>query len=227
MTATGSKSSTDAEIYQRQGFGARLGLRGRIGLLIVDFVVGFKDPSAFGGKDIAAAIDATTKVLTEARRRHWPVAHTRIVFADDASDANVFCLKVPTLRGLTENAATSAIVPELAPGVGELVVRKTLPSAFFNTGLCSWLVQRQVETLLIAGATTSGCVRASVVDAMSCGFRPIVLVDCVGDRSSAPHEASLFDMQQKYADVMPFSEVVADLAADSAQSTLQVHFSST
>lgn len=204
-------SANDEQRYKRQGFGAALGVSGRIGLLIVDFVRGFADPDAFGGGNIPEAIAATVPVLAEARRRGWPVAHTRIVFADDAGDHNIFAAKVPTLLALTETAAGSAIVPELTPVEGELVVRKTVPSAFFETGLRSWLTQRGVETLLIAGTTTSGCVRASVIDAMSCGFKPVVLEDCVGDRALGPHESNLFDMGQKNADVLRFAEVVAQL----------------
>jgi maleamate amidohydrolase len=204
--------ANDEQRYKRQGFGAALGVSGRIGLLIVDFVVGFADPDAFGGGNIREAIAATVPVLAEARRRGWPVAHTRIVFADDAGDHNIFAAKVPTLLALTETAAGSAIVPELTPVEGELVVRKTVPSAFFETGLRSWLTQRGVETLLIAGTTTSGCVRASVIDAMSCGFKPVVLEDCVGDRALGPHESNLFDMGQKNADVLRFAEVLAQLS---------------
>ncbi len=88
-------------------------------------------------------------------------------------------------------------------------MRKTVPSAFFGTQLAPWLTQRAVQTLLVAGAVTSGCVRASVVDAMSFGFRPFVLSDCVGDRAIGPHEANLFDMQQKYAAVMPLADALA------------------
>ncbi|MFT4432907.1 isochorismatase family protein [Caballeronia sp. 15715] len=204
--------ANDEQRYKRQGFGAALGVSGRIGLLIVDFVVGFADPDAFGGGNIREAIAATVPVLAEARRRGWPVAHTRIVFADDAGDHNIFAAKVPTLLALTETAAGSAIVPELTPVEGELVVRKTVPSAFFETGLRSWLTQRGVETLLIAGTTTSGCVRASVIDAMSCGFKPVVLEDCVGDRALGPHESNLFDMGQKNADVLRFAGVLAQLS---------------
>jgi len=204
-------SANDEQRYQRQGFGAPLGVSGRIGLLIVDFVGGFADPDAFGGGNIPEAIAATVPVLGEARRRGWPVAHTRIVFADDAGDHNIFAAKVPTLLALTETAAGSAIVPELTPVEGELVVRKTVPSAFFETGLRSWLTQRGVQTLLIAGTTTSGCIRASVIDAMSCGFKPVVLEDCVGDRAMGPHESNLFDMGQKNADVLRFAEVLAQL----------------
>jgi maleamate amidohydrolase len=202
----------DEKVYERQGFGAGLGIKGNIGLLIVDFVNGFADPAIFGGGNIPEAIATTTRVLDEARRRKWPVAHSRIVYADNGSDATIFSTKVPGMQTLKEDAAISHIVPELTPAEGELVVRKTVPSAFFGTGLTSWLVQHRVETLLGAGATTSGCVRASVVDAMSWGFRPIVLSDCVGDRAITPHEANLFDMGQKYADVRTFDDFMNELA---------------
>ncbi|MNV92328.1 Maleamate amidohydrolase [compost metagenome] len=109
---------------------------------------------------------------------------------------------------LKETHPNSAIVPQLTPAAGELVVRKTVPSAFFGTGLAAWLSQRGVQTLLVAGAVTSGCVRASVVDAMQYGFRPLVVSDCVGDRAIGPHEANLFDMRQKYATVLTREEAV-------------------
>ncbi|CAO3381553.1 isochorismatase family protein [Azospirillum argentinense] len=202
-------SVTEQAVYERQGFGRSLGIQGRIGLLIVDFVNGFADPAVFGGGNIAPAIARTAQVLEKARAMGWAVAHSRIVYAEDGSDGNVFSIKVPGMQTLTEHAAISAIVPELTPVPGELVVRKTVPSAFFGTGLAPWLTQRGVETLLIAGATTSGCVRASVVDAMCHGFRPVVMADCVGDRALAPHEANLFDIGQKYGDVVPAERILA------------------
>ena len=202
-------STAEQEVYQRQGFGCDLGIQGPIGLLIVDFVNGFADPAVFGGGNIAPAIARTAQVLEKARSRGWKVAHSRIVYADDGSDGNVFSIKIPGMQTLTEHASISAIVPELAPVPGELVVRKNVPSAFFGTGLAPWLTQRGVETLLIAGATTSGCVRASVVDAMCHGFRPVVMADCVGDRAIGPHDASLFDIAQKYGDVVPAERVLA------------------
>ena len=121
---------------------------------------------------------------------------------------HIFSLKVPAMLTLKEQEHRSAIVPELTPAAGELVVRKTVPSAFFGTPLAQWLTQRGVQTLVVAGAVTSGCVRASVVDAMSWGFRPVVLSDCVGDRAIAPHDASIFDMGQKYAAVMTRDEAL-------------------
>lgn len=203
-------------VYARQGFGAALGITGRIGLLLVDFVNGFADPAAFGGGNIPQAIAASRGMLDHARKAGWPVAHSRIVYADDDGDGTVFSLKVPGMASLKEHDAASAIVPELAPVAGELVVRKTVPSAFFGTGLAPWLAMRGVQTLMIGGCTTSGCVRASVVDAMSHGFRPVVLADCVGDRALGPHEANLFDMAQKYADVRSSADVRAALAAKPA-----------
>jgi len=192
----------DSAVYQRQGFGVGLGVQPPLGLLLIDFVNGFADPAAFGGGNIAAAIERSVQLLALARQRSWPVAHSRIVYADDDSDANVFSAKVPSMLGLKEHLPASAIVAQLAPRAGELVVRKNVPSAFFGTSLAPWLTQQGVKTLLVAGCVTSGCVRASVVDAMCWGFRPVVIADCVGDRALAPHEASLFDMQQKYADVI-------------------------
>lgn len=198
----------EAGVYRDQGFGTPLPVKGNIGLLIIDFVAGFADPAVFGGGNIRPAIDRTVDAVALARRNGWPVAHSRIVYADDGSDDNVFSLKVPGMASLTEDHPNSAIVAELTPQKGELVVRKTVPSAFFGTHLAPWLTERAVQTLLVAGAVTSGCVRASVVDAMSYGFRPLVLSDCVGDRAIAPHEANLFDMQQKYAAVMPLADAI-------------------
>lgn len=196
---------TEASVYSRQGFGAALALSPPFGLLFIDFVNGFADPDVFGGGNIPSAIARSVDLLAFARERGWPVAHSRIVYSDDGADANIFSEKVPGMARLTEHVPESQIVAELSPVSGEYVVRKTVPSAFFGTSLAPWLTQRGVSTLVVAGCVTSGCVRASVVDAMCHGFRPLVVEDCVGDRAMAPHEASLFDMAQKYAEVRPFA----------------------
>ncbi|MGB3072217.1 MAG: N-carbamoylsarcosine amidohydrolase [Ottowia sp.] len=203
----------ESQVYQQQGFGAGLGVQPPVGLLIVDFVNGFADPGTFGGGNIPGAIDRTVGLLAVARERGWPVAHSRIVYADDDSDANIFSAKVPGMLSLKEHSPASAIVDALAPAADERVVRKNVPSAFFATDLAPWLTQRGVRTLLVAGCVTSGCVRASVVDAMCWGFRPVVVEDCVGDRAIGPHEASLFDMRQKYADVMSLQALLGQLPA--------------
>jgi maleamate amidohydrolase len=116
---------------------------------------------------------------------------------------------------LTETHPAGQVVPELAPRAGEYMVRKTQASAFFGTGLGPWLVQQGVDTLIVTGCTTSGCVRATVVDSISHNFRTIVARDCVGDRALGPHEANLFDMGQKYADLMERDEIIAAISARS------------
>lgn len=194
--------SFDQDIYQKQGFGNAVAPMAPYGLLIIDFVNGFADPLTFGGGNIGPAIECTRGLLAQARQRQWPIVHTRVVYQDDGADANIFALKVPPILALREVASESQIVPQLQPVAGELVLRKTSPSAFFGTSLAAWLSLRGIRTLLIAGCTTSGCVRASVVDAMCHGFRPLVVTDCVGDRSLQAHEANLFDMNQKYATLM-------------------------
>ncbi|EJJ26698.1 isochorismatase family protein [Rhizobium sp. CF142] len=206
----------DKDIFKRQNFGRKMGFGQSPGLLVIDFTVGFNDPDSFGGGNISAAVNRTVDLLTFARARGMPIAHTRIVYADDGSDAGIHCLKVPKLKGLTEASPLGQFVPEVAPRAGEIVVRKRLPSAFFETGLHGILHARGIDTLIIAGCTTSGCVRASTLDAMCHGFRPIVASDCVGDRAIGPHEASLFDLGQKYADVMPLDDIIATLGTDRA-----------
>ena len=202
---------SDADVYERQGFGHSSGFGDRPALLVVDFVAGFCDPDQYGGGNILDAV-ARTKVLLGAARRHGlPIAFTRIVYAPDGADAGAFCLKVPGLDQFTENNPAGLIVPDLAPEPGELILRKTQPSAFFGTGFEAWLIGHRVDTLIVTGCTTSGCVRASVVDSMSYNFRTVVATDCVGDRALGPHEANLFDMQQKYADCVTADEIIAVL----------------
>ena len=203
---------TSEEIYRTQQFGQRTGFGKRPALLVVDFVNGFADPQLLGGGNIREAISATVPLLGFFRERKLPVVFTRIVYAADGSDAGIWCEKAPRLRLLTENADASQVVGKLAPQAGELVVRKTQASAFFGTHLGSVLTSRGADTLVVAGCTTSGCVRASVVDAMSMNFRTVVASDAVGDRALAPHEANLFDMGQKYADLLAVREILAALS---------------
>jgi maleamate amidohydrolase len=200
-------------IYVRQQFGQKTGFGRSAALLVVDFVNGFVDPEILGGGNIREAVTATVPLLAFFRARGMPVAFTRIVYADDGSDAGVWCEKAPRLRDLTEHADASQVVAELAPLRGELIVRKTQASAFFCTDLTNVLIAKGVDTLVVAGCTTSGCIRASVVDAISWNFRTIVASDCVGDRALGPHEANLFDMGQKYADLLTSGEIMAALSA--------------
>ncbi|WP_424930005.1 isochorismatase family protein [Amaricoccus tamworthensis] len=202
----------DTDIYRNQKMGGMIGKGRRTALIIVDFVNGFIDPEVFGGGNTRDAAEATVPVLEAFRARNLPVVFTRIVYADDGSDAGIWCEKVPRLRELTDSSPASHVIDMLKPRAGETVIRKTQASAFFDTNLGSLLRGLNVDAVAVAGATTSGCVRATVVDAISANFRPTVITDCVGDRALGPHEANLFDMRQKYANLVTSGELDALLA---------------
>lgn len=202
----------DDDIYRKQTFGQLTGFGRKPVLLVVDFVNGFTDPEVLGGGNIADAVTATVPLLAFFRERGLPVAFTRIVYADDGSDCGIWCEKVPRLRELTEAAHGSQVVDALAPRPGELVIRKTQASAFFGTHLAGVLLAKGVDTIVLVGCTTSGCVRATAIDAMSSNFRLVVASDCVGDRALGPHEANLFDISQKYGDLSTAAEIMGTLA---------------
>jgi maleamate amidohydrolase len=207
---------TDTAIYRAQGFGNAVGMGMRPALCIVDFTNGFVDPKIFGGGNIREAVANTVGLLAAARRYALPVAFSRVVYADDGRDFCAFVRKVPALAALTENAHAGQIVEELTPLRSETILRKTQPSAFFNTSYADQLHRLGVDTLIVAGCTTSGCVRATVVDAMSHDFRTVVARDCVGDRSLRAHDANLFDMEQKYADLTDGDAIIAMLREPAA-----------
>ncbi|MBM3486758.1 MAG: isochorismatase family protein [Alphaproteobacteria bacterium] len=202
---------SEIDVYKKQGFGNRIGFGKTPALLIIDFNNAFANPDQFGGGNIPAAIEKTRELLAVARHLDLPIAFTTHVYAEDGSDDGVFNMKSPGLRALKPGSHEIQIVPELEPRPGERVIAKHYPSGFFATDLAGWLAKRGVDTAIVTGCTTSGCVRATVVDAMGHGFRPMVPRECVGDRADGPHEANLFDMQQKYADVMSLDEVLAEL----------------
>jgi maleamate amidohydrolase len=202
----------DTSVYRRQGFGQTLGFGAASALLVIDFTNGFADPGVLGGGNISGAIRNTVTLLAAARSAHLPIVYTRHAYAADGSNFGLFNIKLPTNNLLTIGSPNVEIVPELAPVAGDLVLDKQYPSAFIGTTLASWLTARRVDTVVVSGCTTSGCVRASAVDAMCAGFRPIVVRDCVGDRAEGPHESNLFDLQQKYADVVRLADVLSHLA---------------
>lgn len=201
----------ETDIYKQQQFGGHLGFGRSPALLLVDFVNGFADPEMFGGGNIKEAIARTRPLLAAVRAHGLPIVFTRIVYAADGSQNGQWVRKAPRLAELTEEASASQVVDDLAPLSGERVLNKTQASAFFGTGLAGWLQAEGVDTLLVTGATTSGCVRASVVDAISHDLRPVVVEDCVGDRAEGPHRANLFDMAQKYADLVNADMAIAEL----------------
>ena len=210
-------NDSDTAIYQQQGFGQTMGLGERPALVIVDFVVAFDDPKLFGGGNIHAAVLQTVELLKFCRAKAMPIAFSRYVFSEDGSDSNLLIAKIPALKILTENNPAGQVVPELTPQRGELIVRKRNASAFFQTDFSSWLARHRVDTLIITGCVTSGCIRATAIDSLGYGYRPIVVRDCVGDRAIGPHDANLFDMEQKYADLKTRDQLIDELSRNSAR----------
>ena len=193
--------------YAQAGFGAGLGVGLRPALLIVDFVKAYTltDSPFYAG--VADTADAARTLLDAARRAGLPVVHTCVRYRE-RSDAGLWIRKIPALEVFVGRGPHGEFETGLEPRPGETVVAKHYASAFFGTSLASSLSARHIDGLLVAGLTTSGCIRATVVDAVQHGFSPVVVEEAVGDRHAEPHRANLFDMQAKYADVIPLAEAL-------------------
>lgn len=197
----------------RKAYDNRLGFGARPALILIDFVEAYFDESCplYAGVDDALA--SALRVRDAARGASVPVVYTRVVYSADGADGGVFFRKAPVLANFLAGNPMGAWPEGLRPADGELVVSKQYPSAFFGTSLASTLHNLGIDTLLITGLTTSGCVRATCVDAMCHGFAPMVVAEACGDRHEAPHEANLFDMNAKYADVVSEQETLDYLAS--------------
>jgi maleamate amidohydrolase len=190
-------------------FDTTVGFGERPALLVVDFLNAYTTPSApLYAPAVVRAIEATTPVLRAARSRGVPVVFTRVAYSKGALEGGIFVKKVPVLRTLTEGSLLADVVPVLAPEPKEPVLTKHYASAFFGTALAPMLTALGVDTVILTGCSTSGCIRATAVDGMQHGFRVIVPRECVGDRAPEPHEANLFDIHSKYGDVRSRAEVL-------------------
>jgi maleamate amidohydrolase len=197
------------EVYERSGIGHRVGFGRRPAVIVVDLQNGFTDPSCAVGGDLDDVVAATAGLLEEAREAALPIAYTAVGFSPGERDTSTWLRKMPGLAVLEEGTPFCGIDARVAPGPGEPVYVKRASSAFFGTPLLTFLNSRQVDTVVIVGCVTSGCVRATAIDAVSWGFRPIVPAECVGDRAEVPHATNLFDIDAKYADVIPVADALA------------------
>ena len=205
-----NQEATDA-LYRRAGLGHKLGFGDCPALLIVDMQVGFTDPakSSLGG-DFNDQIGAIGELIFSARASKIPVIFTIIDYESaNQGDGGLWLEKIPALRSFVLGSELVRLDPRLEADPGDLIIYKKFASAFFGTDLHSMLSDLAVDTLVIAGCTTSGCIRATVVDAISYGFRPIVPLETIGDRAANPHQANVFDIDAKYGDV-----VAVDLVHD-------------
>jgi maleamate amidohydrolase len=200
-------------IYERAQLGRRLGYGEHPALLVIDMQVGFTAPEKCPlAGNLEGQVVAINQLIEAARTRQVPVIFTVVGYEPvNQADAGLWAEKGPGLHMLTLGSELVELDPRLRRQPEDLIIIKQYASAFFGTHLASTLTAKRVDTLIVTGCTTSGCIRASVVDALSHGFRPIVPVEGVGDRAQEPHDANLFDIDSKYGDVVPLSEAIAYL----------------
>jgi len=197
------------EFYQKRGFAGRVGFGERPALLVVDFIVAFTEPGSPLAGDLEQPLLKTLHLLDGARGAGIPISFTTVEYSSDLQDAGLFPRKVAGLRLLVSGSRWVELDPRLKRRPDEALVRKKFASAFFGTGLAQWLSQRTVDTVVITGCTTSGCIRATAVDALQYGLHAIVPREAVGDRAELPHVANLFDIDAKYGDVVGVEEVLS------------------
>lgn len=202
---------SDLDDNYAKAYGQRAGFGKRPALLLIDFVQGYFDPSCDLYADVDDTLASALRVREAAHAAGIPVILTNVVYHSKALDGGRFYEKAKPLHNFLAGSTMGAWPDGLEPRSEELIISKQYPSAFFGTSLASTLTSLGVDNVILTGLTTSGCVRASCVDAMSHGFITTVVREAVGDRHPDPHEANLFDMDAKYADVVSEEAIIAQL----------------
>jgi maleamate amidohydrolase len=203
------------EDYADAGFGRPLTWGAAPAGLVIDMVRAYFQPGTelYMGEGAHTCLESAVRVVGAARTSGVPVIFTDVVYGPGGVDGGLFFKKVAALRHFVRDSGSDLgeIMPELDPQPDELVVRKQYASAFFGTSLAATLAASGIDTLAICGVSTSGCVRATAVDAISSGYLPVVVREAVGDRDPRPHEANLFDIQAKYGEVWDEATVLEHL----------------
>ena len=208
MTLSLSQSQ-EHELFLQRGFGLRSGFGKRPALLVIDMINSFTDPSMMLGADLAGPIEATTQLHQAARENGVPTFFSTVSYSEPGqADAGIWALKQKGVATLVSGSHGVQIDKRLKFGPGDSLLVKKYASCFFGTDLVPRLLAHSIDTLIIAGCTTSGCVRATAVDACQTGFRPMIVREAVGDRSEAAHIQSLFDLDAKYGDVVTLNDTL-------------------
>ncbi|GAA5153945.1 isochorismatase family protein [Amycolatopsis dongchuanensis] len=213
-TTTGLHGAATDAVYDRAGFGAAVPRGRRPALVVVDLTRGFTEPGFASGADLSDEVAATAALVAAARRGGVPVVYTAISYTPAEADGDriAWLRKAPGMRALREGSDAVALDPRLDFREDDHLVVKKGASAFHGTALAALLTGAGADTVVVCGATTSGCVRATGVDAVQSGFNTLVVREACGDRARGPHDAALFDLHAKYADVVALDEAVAYLA---------------
>lgn len=199
------------EMYAEREFGANVGMGERPALLVIDLVNAFTDPESNLGTELSDVVEQAARLLAAFRDHDLPRYFTTVAFEESYGDAGRFIEKVPALRELRLGSERVEVDERVAPEGDERVVLKKYASAFFGTDLGTELTTDRADTLVLAGVTTSGCIRATAVDSLQHGYRTIVPADAVGDRAEGPHRANLLDIDAKYGDVVDTDAVLERL----------------
>lgn len=199
---------SDQQSYRRASFGGTLARGANPAVLVVDLTVGFTDPSGPFGSDLDDVLAQTVRVLTAARARSHLIIYSTVGYDPSLRDVNVPIQKAPRATEMLTGMAASILDPRLGRREEEVVIHKRAPSALFGTSVPALLIGNRIDTVVLCGAVTSGCIRATCVDLYSYDMPTLIPRECVGDRAQAPHEANLYDMQAKYADVIATDDAI-------------------
>lgn len=203
---------SDLQSNYKGVFDGRIGFGKKPAVLVVDFINAYTtEGSLLYAPDVVTAVNETVDLLALAREKNVPVLYTKVLYNKNFRDGGIFIQKVPVLKTMVEGEPLAEIVPQLPPVESDIIIVKQYASAFFGTSLAATMTSMGVDTLILTGCSTSGCIRASAVDGMQYGFRVIVPRECVADRHAGPHEANLFDINSKYGDVVSKSVVMSYL----------------
>jgi len=202
-------TKSDEQFFKERGFGLKMGFGSRPALIVIDIIKAFTDPNRPLGANLDAQVVATQQLLAVAHDRQFPVIFSTVRYDEaDTRDAGIWRLKQKGVVDLAADTDGHEIDERLEVRKSDSMLLKKYASCFFGTDLVPRLTCHGIDTLIITGCTTSGCVRATAVDSVQNGFRPMVVKEAVGDRSQAAHDQSLFDLNAKYADVVSLEETL-------------------
>ena len=207
-------NSQDMESFFRQrGFGRTIGFGERPAVIVIDIIGAFTNPDMPLGANLDTVIEQTNRILAPARAANLPIFFSSVAYEDkDLRDAGIWAIKMAGVMTLRAGTPEVEADPRLGRRAGEPLIVKKYASVFFGTDLITRLHTLKIDTLILTGCTTSGCVRATAVDGLQYGFRVMVAREAVGDRAQPAHEQSLFDLNAKYADVVPVDDVLTYLS---------------
>jgi len=204
---------TDRDENYRGVFDGAVGFGKAPAILAIDFLQAYSTPGApLYAPAVVEAAMRSVALFEAARRVCVPIIHTRVLYHPTYLDGGLFVKKVPALRAMVRGEPLAEFIPQVAPAADELVLVKNYASAFFGTSLAATLTSMGIDTIVLTGCSTSGCIRATAIDGLQHGYRVVVPRECVGDRHHAPHEANLFDINAKYGDVLGLDEVLSLLS---------------